>query len=382
MSDNIKVLILSPYLPAIDTSACARKIYDSIVLLHQRGHSLYLFSFCSQDDRGRIDKIKPYCAQVHLEYLKDYFHYPYSYTSIRQKVSSICNNEDIDILQCEKAYMARYLPGDIDSIPFLVEHEILSVSFAEKAKLENNFINKLILLARKTKKRLEEKNWYRKFRKIIVFSEEDREAIYKLYRIDKEGIEVIPLGINLREYTHTKTTEKHYDLIFVGNFSHFPNTDAVLYFYREILPLIKKSLPHISLAIVGSSPPESIRRLTESDRSISVTGYVENIAEIYLKSKIFISPIHCGGGMRYKILEAMALGIPVVSTSVGARGILKENIKIADRPKEFADSVIELLLSEDNRAYQAENARLTIEKHYNLDVLLDRYENVYYDLLR
>ena len=382
MYKKLKILLLSPYLPSINTTACARKIYDSIILLHQRGHSLYLFSFCSQDDRERTELIKPYCAQVHLEYLKDYSRYPYNYTSIRQKVSSICNNEDVDILQCEKAYMARYLPVDIDSIPLLVEHEILSVSFAEKAKLENKFINKLILLTRKTKKLLEEKNWYGKFKKIIVFSEEDREAIYKLYRIDKEDIEVIPLGINLREYTRMKTTEKHYDLIFVGNFSHFPNTDAVLYFYREILPLIKKSLPHISLAIVGSSPPESIRRLTESDRSISVTGYVENVKEIYSKAKVFIAPIRYGGGMRYKILEAMALGIPVVSTSIGARGILKENIKIADRPKEFADSVIELILNADKRTHQAENARLTIEKHYNLDALLDRYENVYYDLLR
>jgi glycosyltransferase involved in cell wall biosynthesis len=377
---KLKILLLSPYLPSINTSGCARKIYDCLSLLQQRGHDIYLLAFCSEDDRKRIDAIKPYCAHLHLEYLKDYSRYPANSVSIRQKVHSLCKDEDIDILQCEKAYMSQYVPDDIKTASILIEHEILSVSFFEREKLEDSFINKLILSARRTKKRFEEKKWYRKFDKIIVFSENDKELIRSLYNMT--NIEVIPIGINLKDYPQQETEKRPYDLIFVGNFSHLPNVDAVLFFYKRILPLIKNKLPNISIMFVGTNLPEDIKGLVRSERNITIAGYVNDILESYSKSKVFIAPIRYGTGMRLKILEALAVNMPVVSTSIGARGVIFNNaLKIADNEKDFSDRVIELLTDRNTYEVSAGSGRSIIEKHYNWNLLLDKYENVYYDLL-
>jgi len=381
VNNPLNILLLSPYLPAIDTSACSRKVYDHIQLLHQRGHRIYLISFCSEHDKKRINAIGPCCAQLHLVYIRDYSRYPYKSSSFKKKIESICKNQDIDILQCEKAYMSRYMPKDINVASILIEHEVLSVSLSERARLENNFIKRFILFARKIKKHLEEKRWYRKFNRIIVFSENDKEFIRKLYNIDHA--EVIPLGINLKNYPLQDAKEKPYDLIFVGNFSHHPNTDAISYFCKEILPLIKNKLPKISLTIIGSNAPASIYKLGKFNKNILVTGYVDNVLEGYSKSKVFIAPIRYGTGMRFKILEALASRVPVVTTSIGARGIIfKENIKIADTEKEFADTVIDLLDNPDRCSILAEDGRKVIEKYYNCDTLLDRYEDIYNGLLK
>ena len=178
-------------------------------------------------------------------------------------------------------------------------------------------------------------------------------------------------------------SERPYDIIFVGNFSHSPNVDAVLYFYKEISPLIKKRLPDISMIVVGAHPPASIKKLAKMNKNISVTGYVKDILECYTKSKVFVAPIRYGTGMRFKILEALASRIPVVSTSIGARGIIpREEIKIADTKEGFADAVVELLSAADKCADLAEKGRQTIEKYYNWDIFLDKYESIYSDLLR
>lgn len=381
LNNKLKIILLSPYLPAIDTSACSRKIYDCIRLLHKRGHAIYLLSFCSYEDRVRINAISPYCTKLDLEYIRSYSCYPSHSVFLKQKISSLCINQEIDILQCEKAYMNRYVPENIKIASILIEHDVLSVSFGERVKLTNNFISKLILLARKTKKRMEERNCYSKLDKIIVFSEYDKDTIHNLFGI--ENIEVIPLGINLEDYPLQRTGEKIYDLIFVGNFSHSPNVDAALYFYEKILPIIKNKLPNVFTALVGADPPDSIKKLADLDKNITVTGYIADISEIYSKSKIFIAPIRYGTGMRYKILEAFVLRTPVVTTSVGARGIVfGNNIKIADTPKEFADTVIGLLNNPGQCEALANNGRLLVEKDYNWDTLLNRYENIYFDLLK
>ena len=372
----MNILILSPYLPAADTTACAREIYERVSLLRQKGHSVYLLSFCAKEDRDRIDAIRPYCAELHLEYVSDYSRYPAKAGSFKRQINSLCRNGSIDILQCERAYMSRYIPRDIKVVSILVEHEILSISFFERARLETNLINKLILFGRTIKKRLEEKKWYRRFNKTIVFSENDQDVIRGLYNL--KNIEVIPLGINLRNYPPRQAEEKHYDIIFVGNFSHFPNVDAVSYFHSGILPLLKKRLPAITVVLAGSNPPGWIKGLAKSDRNILVTGYVKDILEIYSKSKIFIAPIRCGGGMSYKILEALALSMPVVTTSIGARGIADRNIlKIADTQEEFADTVIDLLNHPSKREELSKNGRRAVEKYYSWDRILPRYENIY-----
>lgn len=375
------ILLFSPYLPSTDTTACARKIYDSIKALYEKGHHIYLLSFCGDRDKIRINAISRYCKQIYLEHNKDYFRYPEKSANLSKNIEFLCKNKIVDILQCENSYLSRYIPLRLNIPSVLVEHEVLSSSFHGRSKFEKNYIHKLVWYCRSKKKIIEERSWYLKFNKIIIFTHEDKGIIENKYKI--KNISIIPLGINSREYSSVQAKEKPYDLVFVGNFSHIPNTNAVLDLYKNILPLLRKSIPDISLAIGGANPPLCIKRMADFDKNIIVTGYTQNINKIYSEGKVFVAPIRFGTGMRFKILEAMASGIPVVTTSLGARGIMpKESLEIADSKKEFADRVINLLNDHDKYKKFAENGRFIIQKHYDWNIVIEKYENIYYDLIR
>ena len=298
---------------------------------------------------------------------------------LRKLIFYIVTANTIKVVQGEKSYLSRYMPGAFESNSVLVEHEVLSASFAERARHETAFWRKGILRLRSLKKRVEEKKWYRRFKKIVVFTEYDKKIIGDNYKI--KDIEVIPLGIDLDAYSQASAQEKKYDLLFVGNFSHMPNVDGASYFYRSIFQLVKKEFPHLKVVFCGANPSEEILRLSKMDKSILVTGYVDDVREYYVKSKVFIAPIRYGTGMRYKILEAMAMGVPVVTTSVGARGIDEQSICIADTPQEFADRVIELLNNPQKRQDISEKARITVKECYSWDRLIPRYEAIYRSLM-
>jgi O-antigen biosynthesis protein len=159
-------------------------------------------------------------------------------------------------------------------------------------------------------------------------------------------------------------------LLFIGGFCHPPNTDAVLYFVKEIFPLVKKTVPDVTLMVVGDNPPDSILELADDD--ITVTGYVPSTEPYLQKARVSIAPLRYGAGMKGKIGEAMAHGLPVVTTSVGAEGIglvHAETALIADTPEEFAKHVVRLCSDSSFWSTISENARLFIEHNYSPQVV-------------
>jgi glycosyltransferase involved in cell wall biosynthesis len=159
-------------------------------------------------------------------------------------------------------------------------------------------------------------------------------------------------------------------LLFIGNFNHRPNTDAVLYFIKEIFPLIKKAVPDITLEVVGVSPPDAIRELR--NEGVMVTGYVPSTEPYLQKARVSIAPLRYGAGMKGKIGEAMAYGLPVVTTSVGAEGmglIHGETAFIADTPVEFAQHVVKLCSDDALWSTMSQNARLFVKENYSPQVV-------------
>jgi glycosyltransferase involved in cell wall biosynthesis len=156
------------------------------------------------------------------------------------------------------------------------------------------------------------------------------------------------------------------DLIFVGGFRHDPNIDAVLYFCEEILPRIKNVILEARFTIVGSNPPVEVKNL--NNEYITVTGYVPSTTPYLQESHVSVAPLRYGAGMKGKIGEAMAHGLPVVTTSIGAEGmglIDRENAMIADSPEKFSNAVIELMSDNDLYRKIQHNAMEHIEKHYS-----------------
>jgi glycosyltransferase involved in cell wall biosynthesis len=162
-------------------------------------------------------------------------------------------------------------------------------------------------------------------------------------------IAIVPHGVDVDHFSFSDPDEGEPRIVFVGNYLHYPNVDAVLYFHQEMWPKVKAHCPGLKFVIVGHGPPLEIQNLAQDD-SITVTGRVDDVTPYIRKGQIFICPVRLGGGFRGKILEAMAVGRPIVSTSLGAEGIPSQsgtNIMIADTPEDFAASIEKLLKDRD-----------------------------------
>jgi glycosyltransferase involved in cell wall biosynthesis len=272
--------------------------------------------------------------------------------------------------------MSRYIPSSINLPIVLVEHEVLSRSFYERARFERMIVRRIILYLRSVKKSFEERAWYRRFVKIIVFTDYDRHIIKKAHK--SANLEVVPLGIDAGSYLYSEIDKKEYDIVFAGHFSHYQNSFGAIHFLRKILPLIRKKLPDISVMIAGSAVPDEVRRLSKFDRNIHTSGYVDDMRRIYLRSRIAVVPIYFGSGMRYKILEAWVMRLPVVSTSIGARGFSASCfLRIADEKEDFAAQIINLLQEERLSRKLGLGARKIAEENYDWADIVKEYDCIY-----
>lgn len=177
---------------------------------------------------------------------------------------------------------------------------------------------------------------------------------------------------NIHHLVPSNSTPGRNGIIFVGGFTHDPNVDAVLYFCKEILPLIKKAVPDVKFTIVGSNPPDEIKAL--SSDSIFVTGYVPSVTPYLQANYISVAPLRYGAGMKGKIGEAMGHGLPVVTTPIGSEGmglLSRNNAMIADTPESFAMAVIELINDKNLYSTIAKNGLEHIKNNYT-DIQVDR----------
>jgi glycosyltransferase involved in cell wall biosynthesis len=136
-------------------------------------------------------------------------------------------------------------------------------------------------------------------------------------------------------------------LLFIGSYKHEPNVDAVLWFCRDIFPLIRREHPDITLTLLGSDPPPEVRHLQSKD--VNVTGYVADVTEYFLQSKVFVCPLLFGAGVKGKVGQSLSFGLPVVSTSVGVEGMNVEagcEALVADTAEEFARAVLQAYTDE------------------------------------
>lgn len=194
----------------------------------------------------------------------------------------------------------------------------------------------------------------------------DKRAVARI--VGQERIVVIPTIHILK--SRGKPWREREGLLFIGSFSHHPNSDAIHYFVREILPLLKKSLPSICFQIVGSNPSAPIQAY--ASEHVRVLGYVPNIDPLFQSARVFVAPLRFGAGVNGKIGEALSYGLPVVTTPLAAEGVGLTHGKdamIAQGSKEFADKVLEVYHNEDLWQRLADSGYRHIEKHFTPEVV-------------
>jgi len=282
----------------------------------------------------------------------------------------------IDLVHFDHVHMGQYVPC-VPGVPTTVdEHNVECLILKRLAKTEKNFLKRIVIGREYRKMRALEKRVCRAAFRTLVVSEEDGR---NLEEVCGAGVKyaVVPNGVDVEYFRKTKDERRTKEnfLVFTGSMDWAPNSDAVAYFCRDILPLIWKKADAVKFYVVGKNPPESLRQLAARESRIVVTGSVPDVRPYVGRAKIFVVPLRIGGGTRLKILEAMAMQKTVVSTSIGAEGIEARdgvNIELADQPEDFAAKVLSLLAHEERCRMLEENGRKLACERYDWKVVGDK----------
>jgi glycosyltransferase involved in cell wall biosynthesis len=270
----------------------------------------------------------------------------------REEAKRLTKDADLVIIQALR--MSQYGFNTKKTIVDIVDTPSLQINRALK---HENFLWKLIWQIELPRIKRFEKNICKKFKNILVASEDDKDAMGR--------------GIVLKNGTEiTKIKRKHHsnnNIMFLGNMEYPPNIDAVRYFIDKIFPLIKKEIKDVKFYIVGKNPAK-IKKCVCKD--IILTGFVKDLNKYFLKCKVFAAPLRLGSGIQNKVLEALNYEIPVVTTSIVNKGVEAKNneeIMVADRPEDFANKVIVLLKNKKQRKKLSANGKKFLKKNYSWD---------------
>jgi glycosyltransferase involved in cell wall biosynthesis len=212
---------------------------------------------------------------------------------------------------------------------------------------------------------------------VVVTSPVDGGALQTL--APSAAVRVVPNGVDVEYFRPAVGPSEAATLVLSGKMSYHANVTAALYFVHDILPTVRHSRPDTQVRIVGSKPPGAIRKLGE-DPAISVTGYVDDLRQAIGGATIAVCPTKVKAGIQNKVLEAMAMGIPVVSTTEGVEGLSAapgRDVLVADSPQEFADQVCHLLASPALRERIGAAGRQYVETHHRWDAAARRLEGIY-----
>ncbi|MGE4357604.1 MAG: glycosyltransferase [Candidatus Omnitrophota bacterium] len=380
------ILMLTPFPPYKPKHGAQLVIWNRLQAIYKE-YDIILLTFLENGKQFTyLPELKLYCKEV-FAFLRtpdkvsliQRLLYPeplrkrYSKIEFRNKLREIIEKYSIDLTLIETSFMIQYVNYIKDIPVILEEHDasILSISKSFERRVNHGLIRNLFNWV---KNRIYLVKLYKKFDKIIVFTEPDAKLIKKVNPY--LDISIIPVGLDLELFKSDKKYEKDIDILFVGHFAHYPNVDGMKYFFKKIYPFLKKRLPSFVFKIIGSGIKKeefmSIFKIDPEDKNIEFIGEIEEhekVIEYLFRTKVFITPIRMGGGVKIKVLEAMAAGVSMVATHNSINGLClqyNENIIIANRAPYFAEGIIRLL--KDNELSQeipSQTTKMTIKNYDN-----------------
>ena len=262
--------------------------------------------------------------------------------------------------------MAQFLPVDFKGISILNMIDPLVLNYS-RSLFWRPWYWKFLLNIEIARLVAFEKCFVLKFDCVTLISEMDI-SDYRKY-LNDVNFEQLPYGVDLNYFSQSGDTPRTPGMIVItGNMGYAPNVDAVKYFCSEIFPLILVSRPDAHLWIVGVNPPSSIKKLSKQ-KNITVTGYVRDIRKFLNSAMVSVCPVRLNVGTQTKVLEALALGVPVVTTTagnLGVGGVSGHDLIVADAPKDFANEVVRLLCG-DKWTYFSNQGRIFVSDHFGWD---------------
>jgi glycosyltransferase involved in cell wall biosynthesis len=295
--------------------------------------------------------------------------------AMRAKIKQLAVPKTYDVVVCDFLTPAVNLPDKLDVGTLLFQHNVEAVIWQRHFELSKNPLKKTFFHKQWRNMFDFEKEACWRFDWVTAVSKDDVETMKRDYDLD--NVSDIPTGVDVEYFKPTGEFEKEpFNLVFTGSMDWLPNEDAINWFTAEILPLIKARFPNVTLTVVGRNPLPSLVNLSKKDPSIIVTGRVPDVRPFMEKASVYIVPIRIGGGTRLKIYEAMAMELPIVSTTIGAEGLPVndgEDIFLRDTPEEFADTIVSLLSSKELAQRTGAQAAYHVRQNFGWDKVTEKF---------
>ncbi len=389
----MKICLLTPRFPFPENGGDVLRINNIARYLKSKNNELILVSFCDGD------------FQIKEEY---YSLYDNIYTIKRSKIVSLFMSLLFVItgrpIQCgyyfsfnylrlfrqviNQVHPDRYISHLLRMVPYLeitnkqdcsiIEMtDALSKTYTLSSKAKGSFLKKTVYFLERRLIHRYERHVIESFPKVALVSNSDIKYLreqsginsnsFVLYTNGVECMPTLPAKYNIRK------------ICFVGNMRTLQNQDAVLYFVKEILPIIKQSIPEVVFTIIGAEPPEAIKSLSDG-KNIIVTGFVDDIQTAIADCCVAVAPVRVAAGIQNKVLVAMGCGVPVVMSSLISGAIpelaTEENCFIADEPSVFAEACISVLKDSTMRDKISKNGYKMVREKYSWEEKLKGYEEL------
>lgn len=294
-------------------------------------------------------------------------------------IQEALKDNHFDLIISEFEGNAELIPDHFEIPRLLSTHNVQSNLFQRaRNTFPGTWLDRLFFLPEWLKIVHYEKKNYRRYNGIFAVSEKDKDILAR--RCPKVPIILVPNGVDTEFFTPSSSPPVPHTMVYLGNYAYPPNADAVMFFYTQIFPLIQERFPDAKFILVGASPPEELA----GKKGVEIAGFLEDVRPMIHQAEVMIVPLRTGGGTRLKILDGMAMGKAIVSTSLGAEGLAvthEENILLANTPESFARQVIRIMESPELRHTLERNGRALVERLYDWNAIAKKAEEVIESLL-
>lgn len=399
----MNILLISLTVPVPATNGHKMRTWSLIRALAAQGHKTTVLCFASRRDSTEdLSDLYRACERLELvpleteslssnsilhRFRKIFHPVPYGVlrfrsNPMRRRIAYHINSNPPDLVVAETAYSMINIPEAI-SVPVAIDHHnIESLILKRYSAVEKRLFPRLYAALEYFKMLAWDKKVCRRADLQFACSLVDREQVLSF--CSTANCTVIPNTVELNEYSPAPPVQKP-TLLYVGGLDWLPNRDAIEFFVQEIFPSICKEVEGVRLVVAGRNPPAEFERRIRKVIGVDLVANAKDIRDVFSMAAVCVVPLRIGSGTRLKILEAAAMGKAIVSTSLGAEGLLfspGREIVIADEPKAFSRGVIDLLNDPAKRAAIGLGARRKVEQAYGFSALNQSLASGISDLLR
>ena len=393
----MKILVVLSRLPYPLDKGDKLRAYHQLKHLKQRHQIILCCTSEESPSEKQLAEVRKVCHDLHVFQLKRWrillsllvacfsrkpfqVHYFYQ-KKVHQALKALISAEQPDHIYAQLLRTAEYVKEEYNFAKTLDYQDAFSKGMDRRARLASWPLSEIFAAERK---RLiaYENIIFEYFENKSIISEEDRRHIYHPRRND---IAIISNGIDTSFFAREQQNKENrqaksgYDLLFTGNMSYAPNVEAAVYIVEEVLPLLRKEYEQVTLLIAGSSPSRKVKELA-AVKGVEVSGWMDDIRDAYRCARIFFAPMQIGTGLQNKLLEAMAMRLPCITSSLANRALKAEHgrqLLVSDTAQEQAQNILQLLKHPEQRETLGEAGRNYVQQHYSWEASVKQLEKLF-----